>query len=320
METQTSLETPFQNQTQLLEQAQPQTQAQPQSRPRRLGQLREKLRARALSRKQAPQIEPNTAANATKLQIAGLNVAIWKPASVNGKAPLVIFSHGFTGSATQTTFLMKALAGAGYIVLAPDHADAHGARSTHHRPLVSFKKPQEWTDKTYIDRHDDIVNLIAALHANPTWNSQIDWSRLGLCGHSLGGYTVLGLAGAWPSWKIPGVKAVVALSPYVTPYMDHGALGKVDTPVMYQGGTRDFGITPFVKKDSAGAFAKTSSPACFVEFDKFNHFTWTGFNWDPEKQHEINYYCIAFFNKYVKGIDDGELEKRIPGVVDYRTK
>jgi len=256
--------------------------------------------------------------NCTKFQIAGLETAVWKPANT-GKAPLVIFSHGFGGFASQSGYIMRAMANAGYLVIAVDHKDAHGSPETDYRPQVSFSKFKEWSDKTYIDRHDDIVKLIAALHADPTWNQRIDWTELALCGHSLGGYTALGLAGAWPSWKIPGVKAVIALSPYTLPFTATGALNKLQTPVLYQGGTKDFGITPFVKRPG-GAYSQTSSPAYFVEFDQFNHFTWTNFNRDLEKQKEVNYYCIAFLDKYLRGKDAGRLSKKLPGVVEFQAK
>ncbi|MFN8551538.1 MAG: alpha/beta hydrolase [Candidatus Obscuribacterales bacterium] len=262
----------------------------------------------------------NKTAGYTTQNIAGLEVAIWKPSTMEqGKAPLVIFSHGFGGSATQSAFLMDALARAGYLVIAPNHKDAHGSTATNFRPQVGFKNSREWSDKTHLDRHDDIVKLISALHSDPQWNKQIDWSELALCGHSLGGYTVLGLAGAWPSWKIPGVKAVIALSPYVTPYIESGNLAGMHVPVMYQGGTKDFGITPFVRRPG-GAYEKTSAPAYFVEFDQFTHFTWSNFNREPDKQAQIDYYCIAFLNKYARGEDDGTLQKRIAGVVDFKSK
>lgn len=255
----------------------------------------------------------------TKCSIAGLEVAVWEPKQ-KGKMPLVIFSHGFGGSSTQSSFLMKALSEAGYLVFAPNHEDAHQFANTNFRPQVPFAKPQDWSDKTYIDRHDDIAKLIQALHSNPTWKDRIDWSKLAVCGHSLGGYTALGVAGAWPSWKIDGVKAVVALSPFVTPYTVGHSLGKLQVPVMYQGGTKDFGITPSVKRTD-GAFDQTRSPAYFVDFDGFNHFTWSDFNRDPAKQEAIDYYCIAFLDKYVKGkSDDDRLLKQIPLVDELKRK
>lgn len=55
--------------------------------------------------------------------INGVTVALWRP-SGPGRHPLVVFSHGFNGCNTQSTFLTEALAANGYFVVAPNHADA----------------------------------------------------------------------------------------------------------------------------------------------------------------------------------------------------
>ena len=266
-----------------------------------------------------PVLARNTGgAEETKVSLAGLNVTVWKPAT-NEKAPLVIFSHGFGGTSTQSRFLMQALAAHGYLVVAPNHKDAFGSKSTFFRPQVSFKKADQWSDSTYLDRHDDIVNLIHALHKDATWDNQIDWSKLALCGHSLGGYTALGLGGAWPKWKIDGVKAIIALSPYCHPYLLNGSLSAVSAPVMYQGGTRDFGITPTLLGPQ-GAFAETASPAYLVEFQRAGHLAWTNFNRDANQVELIDHYCLAFLDKYVRHIEDKSLDEKAPGVVDLETK
>jgi predicted dienelactone hydrolase len=77
---------------------------------------------------------------------------------------------------------------------------------------------------------------------NPEFDGvPVDAMSLGVAGHSLGGYTDLGLAGGWASWKEARVKAVLALSPYCSPFLSKGQLASMNIPVMYQGGTRDFG-------------------------------------------------------------------------------
>ena len=45
-----------------------------------------------------------------------------------------------------------------------------------------------------------------------------------LVGHSLGGYTVLGVGGGWAHWKDPRVKAILALSPYAAPFINKETL------------------------------------------------------------------------------------------------
>jgi predicted dienelactone hydrolase len=126
-------------------------------------------------------------------------------------------------------------------------------------------------------------------------------TRIGVAGHSLGGYTALGLAGAWPSWKDPRIKAVLALSPFCSPYVQRGALGQMDVPVMYQGGTVDLGITPTVKR-LGGAYQRSSAPRYFVELQGAGHLAWTNLN--PNFQDLINRYSVAFFDRYV-GLQPG---------------
>lgn len=50
--------------------------------------------------------------------IAGLRVAVWRPVNPLGPSPLVVFSHGYRGIAAQSEDLMRALARAGYLVIA----------------------------------------------------------------------------------------------------------------------------------------------------------------------------------------------------------
>jgi len=53
-----------------------------------------------------------------EIEIAGLRVSVWQPSrEATVPVPLVIFSHGFHGTSTQSTFLMKALADNGYLVV-----------------------------------------------------------------------------------------------------------------------------------------------------------------------------------------------------------
>jgi len=258
---------------------------------------------------------------AVRYTIAGLDVAVWKPLPVPAgtPAPTVIFSHGFHGRNTQSTFLTSALATHGYLVIAPNHKDALGAGGGLSRPEIGFRNASAWNEKQFKNRGDDIARLIDALHKDPQWSSRIDWSRVALAGHSLGGYTVLALGGAWPTWKLPGIKAILALSPYCEPFVEKGSLGGIGIPVMYQGGTRDLGVTPFVKRTN-GAFSKTSTPSYFVEFDKVGHFGWTSLNKNQTQLDLINYYAIAFLDKYLKDDFQAKPEAKLAGVTDLEVK
>lgn len=254
-----------------------------------------------------------------KLTVQGFkNLAVWEPESLKlpnpSPVPLVIFSHGFRAANSRSAFLTSALAQAGYLVIAPNHKDSFTRGLP--RQQAGFFKPGDWSEFTYKDREEDILNLVAALHQDPVWNARIDWSKLALAGHSLGGYTVLGLAGAWRNWKLPGVKAVIALAPYTNPYISKGTLENIDVPVMYQSGSRDTWIHPTVK---SCAFTQTPSPAVFVEFDT-NHFAWTNLNRDRRNAELISHYCIEFLNKYVREEKTATPAVKLAGVTTLRAK
>ena len=241
------------------------------------------------------------------LGIAGRDIALWRPKGVAPSAgyPLIVFSHGCGGCNTQSSALMDAFSGAGYVVLAPNHQDARcggAARRRTAQPEESFRQPDHWNDRTYRDRAEDVEAVLDAVLREKTFHGiSVDAERIGLAGHSLGGYTVLGLAGAWPSWKDARVKAVLALSPFCAPYLEKGALGHMSVPVMYQGGTLDLGITPFVRRPH-GAFDSSSAPKYYVEFNGAGHFAWTNLN--PKFQPAIGDYSVAFFDRYLKSSSD----------------
>lgn len=252
--------------------------------------------------------------------IGGVEVSVWEP-KATGPAPLVIFSHGFGGCPTQSRFLMEALAADGYLVIAPNHKDARCGNSFSDsgraRPEIPFGTPEDWSPQTYSDRRDDIVHLLNILRQEERWSARIDWSRMALAGHSLGGYTVLGLAGGWAQWKQPGIRAVLALSPYCAPYAEHHSLKEISSPVMYQGGMLDKGITPSIAR-KGGCYDQTPSPAAFVEFKLAGHFAWTNLN---SREHDaITHYALSFLNHYVKGSADTSFARSRDGVATLVTK
>jgi pimeloyl-ACP methyl ester carboxylesterase len=213
---------------------------------------------------------------------------------------------------------MAALARAGYLVVAPDHADALSrAGGTPGRPELFFRKPEQWSEATYQDRARDITSVVAALKANERFTRRVDWSRLALAGHSLGGYTALGVAGGWPGWKLADVRAVLALSPYANPFLHHGDLAGLGCAVMYQSGTLDIGVAPFVIRPG-GIYDKTGSPAYLVELRGAGHLAWTDLN--PRFHAVIIDYSVAFLDRYLKGDKAADPGQRRSAVADLRVK
>ncbi len=247
------------------------------------------------------------------------SVKIWLPPefqSSEEKWPLLVFSHGFRGCAMQSLWLTQYLADSGYIVIAPDHEDANCRSYTDglasklqawrsnksFRPEKPFRKPDMWTDKTEADRRDDLLFAVSSMLDDRQYKNYIDTDKMGLIGHSLGGYTVLGLAGAWPSWKDKRFKAVLVFSPFATPYYPTHGIAKINIPVMYQGGTKDIDVTPNVKKT---AYAQAKAPKYLVELDGAGHYAST--LRDKGYESIINQTALAFFDKYVKGTEDVEI-------------
>lgn len=242
------------------------------------------------------------------------HVEIWLPPefqSSEKKWPLIVFSHGFGGCSRQSQFLTSYLADHGYIVVAPDHEDENCRQRSEgmasrlqpmkagqmNRPEKPFRNPQSWSDKTEADRRDDVLFAVASLLDDRMYKNYVDTDHMGLVGHSLGGYTVMGIAGAWLSWKDKRFKAVVALSPYLGPFLSARTIGRIDIPIMYQGGTRDFDITPAIKK-AGGAYNQTRAPKYFIELSNANHFAWT--QMENDYQGIINRTVLAFFDRYLK--------------------
>ena len=245
------------------------------------------------------------------LFIEGRRTAMWIPPSNAPKPwPLIIYSHGYHGCNDLSDFLMEALAQHGYLVVAPDHPDAYCGEafkkaffSTPDRE-ANFSDNEAFNPDIYRGRVVDINILIEKLSQNNDLKSRVEWDNIGLIGHSLGGYTVLGMGGAWPEWKMPNVKAILAVSPLCTVFMHHKTLKNIDVPVMYQGGTWDGPLTEAIKEKD-GCYEQMTSPTYFVNLRRAGHFAWT----DIFSAHHdtIILYSQWFFDYYMK-----DKRKKIP--------
>jgi predicted dienelactone hydrolase len=276
------------------------------------------------------------------MQLGGLNVAVWYPTTDreetfqytptapgtvarNGAVarcstfPLVLFSHGFGGCGIQSLFVTEELARHGYIVAAPDHGDATCSvtGSGSPRPLEldqSFFRPDTWTDQSQAGRRADIDRSISGMQSSAEFGAALTPGRVGAVGHSLGGYSVLGVAGGWASWQDSRIGAVLALSPYLAPFLIKERMGSIRVPVMYQGAQYDIGITPSLP----AAYRASNSPKYYAELMLGNHFIWTNLECASRTGADcvrtdatarlITEYGIAFLDRYLKG-DAGPMQR-----------
>jgi predicted dienelactone hydrolase len=99
--------------------------------------------------------------------------------------PVILFSHGFGGSARMMGWFGLPLACAGYVVIAVDHP-GNNAFDT----MTAAGAIMPW------DRIQDLRAALEAAKADPAIGPHIDAHRLGVSGFSAGGFTALASAGA----------------------------------------------------------------------------------------------------------------------------
>lgn len=304
----------------------------------------------------APVSCPGSTVGFRVMTFGGRNVGVWYPSSsaeaaysysarisgsvaLNGAPavcqglPLVVFSHGYTGCGTQSAFITEQLARSGYVVAAPDHADAGCSAASSGRaepppPQQPFGDPSNWTEQTYLDRRADIVSTIDGILSSPDFGRMIDANRIGGMGHSLGGYTIMGMIGGWSGWLDARLKAALLLSPYVQPFLRHNSIAGIRVPVQYQGGTRDFGITPSVAKPG-GAYDQTASPKYLAVLKNAGHLAWSNAPCiragtvaqclsTVSSAATIDLYGFAFFDHYLRNQVSPLLRGTGAGLADYR--
>ncbi len=112
------------------------------------------------------------------------NAARRDAAPALGEHPLIVLSHGYGGSWRNLGWLGHALARQGYIVAAPDHPGTTTFDRDPARAAMLWERPH------------DLSRVIDALTTQTGLAGEIDKKRIAAIGHSLGGWTVAGLAGA----------------------------------------------------------------------------------------------------------------------------
>lgn len=102
------------------------------------------------------------------------------------KLPLVVLSHGTGGASAQVSWLAEHLASNGYLVAAVNH---HGNTAAEDQYA-----PQGFM--LWWERARDLSVVIDKVIADPRFGQRVDSNRIVAGGFSLGGYSVLALAGA----------------------------------------------------------------------------------------------------------------------------
>jgi predicted dienelactone hydrolase len=233
-----------------------------------------------------------------------------------GPYPVLMFSHGSCGYPLQSTFLLPLIASRGYVVVAPPHPGntlfefpACGS------PAVQVASAQE--------RPQDIIfaldqMLAANADSGSPFFGALDPDRVGMSGHSFGGYTTFFVA-----FLDPRIKVAVALAP-ATPVM-HAAFA---VPSLLMLGTIDGVINLATART---AYANSSSPKYKVEIEHAGHYAFSNLcfpsaDCNPpttltqnEAHGPVLRWVIPFLERYLKGDDrfDAFFDQPVPPGVVY---
>ncbi|PSB46532.1 alpha/beta hydrolase [Chamaesiphon polymorphus] len=191
--------------------------------------------------------------------------------------PVIVISHGVAGDRTTYGYLAKHLASYGFAVAAIEHV---GGDANRFRQYFSGLAPAPKATEL-LERPRDVSFVLDEIQrrgqSEPTLR-QVNVDRAGLVGHSLGGYTVLALAGAEidfdrvkrdcnPNRSLnlsvllqcranelkpqryalgdPRVKAIFAINPLNSTIFGKRGMSQIQLPVFMMGGSDDL-VTPAV--------------------------------------------------------------------------
>ncbi len=158
-----------------------------------------------------------------------LEVSVDAPVAV-GRHPLVLISHGSGGAPLLYRSLSLLLARSGFMVAMPKHpGNSLGDNALADTEAILRNRPRQ------------LIGLLDTLLRDPHMTPAIADDRVTAIGHSLGGYTVLSVAGGAPRTRaaapIPVVHdarlgALVLLAPACGPFLAPAALASVTVPIL----------------------------------------------------------------------------------------
>lgn len=200
-------------------------------------------------------------------------VDLYKPKTWRGeKIPVIVASHGLASNRQHFTKIAQHLASYGYVVAVPEHV---GSDYNHFMDMLEGLNDDIFDLSAFVDRPKDVSYLLDELERRNEreFQAKLDLERVGVLGHSFGGYTALALAGAeidfeqlekdcdrtvrapnlslllqCQALKLPRqnydfrderVQVIMAVNPVNSSIFGERGLSKVEIPVLFGSGSRD---------------------------------------------------------------------------------
>jgi predicted dienelactone hydrolase len=202
-----------------------------------------------------------------------LPVEIWYPAAAGaqspeardaaldasgGPYPLIVFAHGFSASRAQSAQFTRHLASRGYIVVSPDFPSSFGGAAGGPRLRGVIEQPG---DVTFI------IDELLARNAEAGWAlaGAVDFERIGMTGHSLGGLTTM--LATFGAAADPRIDAALPISPPAC-FLGEALVGDATTPLMVVAGSEELIVPPSWMEH---AYDIANPPRYYVEIGGADH-------------------------------------------------
>ncbi|MEH1938234.1 MAG: alpha/beta hydrolase [Nostoc sp.] len=217
-----------------------------------------------------------------------LPVDIYVPATQNSQLttqnslsppfPLIVISHGIAEDRSTFVYLAQHLASYGFAVAVLEHPGSNAKRFQQY--FAGLAGPPDAAE--FINRPLDIKYILDELErlekSDPTLQGKLNFEQVGAIGQSLGGYTVLTLAGAKINFnqlrqdcnpnnssfnlslalqcqaielppknyelKDDRIKAIIAINPIDSSILGEGGISQIKIPVMLVAGSQDIFAPP----------------------------------------------------------------------------
>jgi fermentation-respiration switch protein FrsA (DUF1100 family) len=237
---------------------------------------------------------------AAKGDPAGAAVEGARPLRRGRGFPLVVFSHGFTGTGPAYEGLLTRLVRGGYVVAAPTF------------PLSSAGAPGGPRLLDYVNQPADVSYVLSRTQrlAGPrhSFHRSIDPRRVGAAGHSLGAITTLGVS-ANTCCQDRRIDAAVAMSGAQVPFPGGTYHGRPTPPLMLLHGDADRTV-PYA--GSTTAYEQARPPKVLVTLLNGPHTPFFPPWLDPAAGT-----TTAFFDRYLKGDRRAVRRLRAAGTVPF---